>query len=96
MKCQAVKRHGYWYKVFGALLSFTLASGCNHVPSQDILGSFFPAWMLCALVGILLTVVVRQIVIRTGVDAFVHMRLILYLGLAMSLTFFMWVAWYGN
>jgi hypothetical protein len=34
-----------------------LMTGCGRAPSFDILGSFFPAWLLCLVMAILLTVV---------------------------------------
>lgn len=96
MEYRGVARAQYWFRalVFTALSQFL--AGCNHVPSQDILGSFFPSWMLCAAGGILVTVTVRQIAIKTGIDSFVSARLILYLGLATSLTFVFWLVGFGN
>src|SRR5262249_14438831 len=39
---------------FGLLLVVMLCTGCSRAPSFDILGSFFPAWLLCLAVGLLL------------------------------------------
>jgi hypothetical protein len=52
--------------------------------------------MLCAMGGILFSAVIRQIIVRTGIDAFVPAKLIIYLGLAISLTFVLWLGWFGN
>ena len=41
-----------------------LMTGCGRAPSFDILGSFFPAWLVCVVVAILLTVVSRALLIR--------------------------------
>ena len=41
-----------------------LMTGCGRAPSFDILGSFFPAWLVCLMVAILLTVVSRALLIR--------------------------------
>jgi len=41
-----------------------LMTGCGRAPSFDILGSFFPAWLVCLVVAILLTVVSRALLIR--------------------------------
>jgi hypothetical protein len=38
-----------------------LMTGCARAPSFDILGSFFPAWLVCLVVAILLTVVSRAL-----------------------------------
>jgi hypothetical protein len=41
-----------------------LMAGCGRAPSFDILGSFFPAWLVCLSVAILLTVVSRALLNR--------------------------------
>jgi hypothetical protein len=41
-----------------------LLSGCDHSPSIDILGSFFPAWMLCLAAAIPLTFGARAVLLR--------------------------------
>ena len=39
----------------------------NHAPSFDILGSFFPAWLVCLTFAVLLTMTVRWLLMRVGV-----------------------------
>ena len=39
-------------------------TGCGRAPSFDILGSFFPAWLVCFMVSILLTAMARALLIR--------------------------------
>ena len=41
-----------------------LMKGCRRAPSFDILGSFFPSWLVCLVVAILLTAVSRALLIR--------------------------------
>ena len=36
----------------GAFLLTCMISGCSGSPSRNILGSYFPSWMVCALVGL--------------------------------------------
>lgn len=46
--------------VCGAFVpALLLMTACGRAPSFDILGSFFPAWLVCLVVAILLTVVSR-------------------------------------
>ena len=71
-------------------------SGCNSAPSQSILGSFFPSWMLCAVIGIILTVVTHVIFVKAGVDEFIPAKPSVYIILAVSLTFFTWLARFGQ
>lgn len=41
-----------------------LMTGCERAPSFDILGSFFPAWLGCLTLAILLTAVSRALLSR--------------------------------
>jgi len=42
-------------------------TSCSRAPSFDVLGSFFPAWLVCLFLGLLLTIVTRQLILRTPV-----------------------------
>lgn len=39
-------------------------TGCGRAPSFDIMGSFFPAWLVCFIVSILLTAIARALLSR--------------------------------
>ena len=41
-----------------------LITGCERAPSFNIVGSFFPAWLLCLVVAVLVTVVSRAVLNR--------------------------------
>src|SRR6187551_1774385 len=42
------------YRAFQTVMAVTcgLLAGCSGAPSRNILGSYFPSWMVCALAGI--------------------------------------------
>ena len=45
-------------------LNALLLAGCSRAPSFDVLGSFFPAWLVCFIVAIVLTSLVRLALVR--------------------------------
>ena len=49
------------------LLAVVLSTSCSRAPSFDILGSFFPAWLLCLALGLVLTVAARWLLLRLHV-----------------------------
>ncbi|MCF7984162.1 MAG: DUF1656 domain-containing protein [Thiohalocapsa sp.] len=51
-------------------------------PALPFYGAYFPSWLICAVVGILGTVLVRTLLIRLGVDAGIPLRTLVYLALA--------------
>ena len=67
-----------------------------HSPSLDLLGSYFPAWMLCAAAGVVVAVVIRQVLIVVGVGEYVVAPLLTYVGLALSATWLIWLSMFGH
>jgi YtcA family len=51
----------------GAALGLGTLTGCGRAPSFDILGSFFPAWLVCLAVGLLLTVAARWVLLKMNI-----------------------------
>jgi len=49
------------------LLAVILFTSCSRAPSFDILCSFFPAWLLCLVLGLVLTVAARWLLVRAHV-----------------------------
>ena len=52
--------------------------------------------MLCAIFGIILTVIIYVIFVTINIDEFIPAKLLIYLGLAISLTFISWLLLFGN
>ena len=71
------------------LLVPLLLTGCARAPSFDILGSFFPAWLLCVVVAILLSVVSLRVLGRYIVIVW---PVAVYPSLAALFTFALWLA----
>ncbi|HVN85615.1 MAG TPA: YtcA family lipoprotein [Candidatus Binatia bacterium] len=69
------------------------SAGCTGAPAHDILGSFFPSWMICALLGLALAIVVRQILVARGVDEAVPAPAVVYLVMAVAFAFAIWLLW---
>jgi hypothetical protein len=73
-----------------------LAAGCSRAPTLNILGSFFPAWILCGVVGILLAVVVRLFFVRIKLeDQLLAPLILVYPCLTAFFTFTLWLVFYS-
>jgi hypothetical protein len=53
----------------------------RHAPQIDVFGSYFPAWMVCIVVAIFLTVIVRQLLVALRIDAQLRPAGLVYLSL---------------
>ena len=80
----------------GACIAAILsATGCSRAPSFNILGSFFPAWILCGLLGILLTVGVRMLFVRANFEQELSPLILVYPCLAAFFTFSIWLLFFS-
>jgi hypothetical protein len=50
----------------------------EHAPSVDILGSFFPVWMVCIVAALVLTIAVRWLLVRVGLESELGLRVVIY------------------
>ncbi|RTL87928.1 hypothetical protein EJV44_23725 [Ancylobacter aquaticus] len=50
-------------------------------------GAYFPAWLLCAVIGVLGAVLVRLVFIRAGIDDALPVRLPVYVCIAAGIGF---------
>ena len=74
------------------LLVAPLLAGCSRAPSVDVLGSFFPAWLVCFIVAIVLTALVRLELLRLRVKA--ALPILVYPSLAALFTFLLWLIFF--
>jgi hypothetical protein len=72
-----------------------LTAGCSRAPSFNILGSFFPAWILCGVIGILLTVGARLVFVRSKLEPELSPLILVYPCLAAFFTFTLWLVFFS-
>ena len=71
-------------------------AACSHSPTLDLLGSYFPAWMLCAVAGIVASIAIRRILVMAGVNDYVLAPLLTYSALALFVTLLAWLLLFGH
>lgn len=77
----------------GAVASSLGLAGCAGAPAQNVLGSFFPSWMICILVGIVAAMVIRAGLAAVGIDKTLPAPLLVYLAFTIFFSFATWLAW---
>ena len=63
-------------------------------PQINVIGSFFPSWMLCAAIGIVAALLGRWLFIRTGLDPYVGPPALVYSSLGILVTLVLWVTFF--
>jgi hypothetical protein len=71
-----------------------LCAGCNHAPSIDIIGSFFPVWMLCLSIAVVLAFVVRYFLVRFKLDSEVGPVALFYPSVVILFTSLLWLIFF--
>ncbi len=85
-------RDSLFVRLLPLLLAAPLLSSCSRAPSVEVLGSFFPAWLVCFIVAIVLTALVRLALSRLRVRA--ALPLVLYPSLGALFTFLLWLLFF--
>ena len=81
----------HWRGPTGLALTILSLAGCRVGPSIDVLGSFFPAWMLATVIGLVITGVVRQLFLATDLHAYLRPRGLVYACLIILSTLTTWL-----
>jgi hypothetical protein len=66
----------------------------SRAPTFDLFGSLFPVWLLCIGAAVVLTLVARYLLIRTGLDGCLGPRVVIYSSLALLFACSVWLAFF--
>ncbi|MBO9647489.1 MAG: hypothetical protein J7605_03200 [Variovorax sp.] len=79
-------------------LIFVAASGlwgCAGAPSIPLAGAYFPAWLLCALVGVVGAAVARALFVTSGVAQLLPLQLFVCTAIGAAIAALLWWVWVG-
>ena len=77
---------------FGLPLAVTLCTGCSRAPSFEILGSFFPAWLVCLALGLVLTACAHLVL--SSARVVLAVPILTYPSLTALFTFALWLSFF--
>ena len=88
---------GWWRIALAGTCAALLlsAAGCTRAPSFHIIGSYFPSWILCGVIGILLAVGVRVLFVRWKLEPEISPLIVVYPCLAAFFTFLIWLVFFS-
>ena len=78
------------------LTSFALA-GCAQrgAPSFALFGAYFPAWLLCALLGVAAAVLARAGFVATGLSSALPYQLFVCIAIGFCAALLAWLFWFA-
>ncbi len=89
-----VKHFQPWLILPAVLLAAQLA-GCRLAPTFNILGSFFPSWLICLVAGIILAVIVNRLLARFALDKEIFLPVVVYPCLALLFACAIWLIFFS-
>jgi hypothetical protein len=91
-----------WRSLFQPAFPVSLASialsGCSvrGAPTFVIAGSYFPGWMFCALIGIVVAIAMRIGFVASGLAGILPLQLFLCTAIGLCGGLLTWLLWFGH
>ncbi len=77
------------------LLFAAAFAGCRRAPTINILGSFFPSWLICLFSGIVLAIVANRVFAHFGLDKEILWPVVVYPCLTLLFTCVLWLIFFS-
>jgi hypothetical protein len=71
-----------------------LCAGCGRAPAIDVIGSFFPVWMVCLIVSIILASVLRLLLLRYKLEPAIEPVALFYPAVVILLSCLLWLIFF--
>jgi hypothetical protein len=69
-------------------------TSCSHAPSVEIVGSFFPIWMVCLTIAVILTFFARKLLVRLKLESEVGPVALFYPSMVVSASCLLWLLFF--
>lgn len=69
-------------------------TGCGRAPSVDIIGSYFPVWMICLTAAVVLAFVFRKVLVRCKLEPHLGPVALFYPCLVVLFSCLLWFAFF--
>jgi hypothetical protein len=98
LDCQIMRGHRFFKGAVLTPLLLSALGGCEvrGAPSFGIVGSYFPGWMFCALIGIVSTIAVRVGFVASGLDNVLPFQLFVCSAIGLCCGLLAWLLWFGQ
>jgi hypothetical protein len=71
-----------------------LCIGCGRAPAIDVIGSFFPVWMVCLIISIVLASLLRVFLLRRQLEPVVEPVALFYPSVVLLLSCLLWLIFF--
>jgi hypothetical protein len=72
-----------------------LSAGCGRAPAIDIIGSFFPVWMVCLTIAIILASILRLVLLRYQFESAIEPVALFYPSVVILFSCVLWLIFFS-
>jgi hypothetical protein len=72
------------------------STGCGGAPSVTIAGAYFPAWLLCAVIAVLLAAFIRALMVATRLADYIPYQLAVCCSAGAIVALIVWHFWVAH
>jgi hypothetical protein len=90
---ERVRKSGRYFLALAGSLS--CLAGCGRAPSFNILGSYFPAWLICMVIGIVLAAIANLVLKHFKLDKEIPWVIVVYPCMAAFFAFTLWLLFFS-
>lgn len=81
--------------ILPTVLLATQLAGCRLAPTFNILGSFFPSWLICLFAGIIVAVIANRLFARFALDKEILWPVVIYPCIALLFACTIWLIFFS-
>jgi hypothetical protein len=72
------------------------STGCGGAPSLTLAGAYFPAWLMCAIIAVLVAAFIRAVMVATGLANYIPYELAVCCSAGVIAAVILWHFWVGH
>jgi hypothetical protein len=88
--------HTFAARLLLLLAQIALLNGCSGAPSLTIAGAYFPAWLACAVIGVITTAIARGLMASTHLTTVIPFQLAVCSAIGVLVALTVWLSWTGH
>ncbi len=88
---QTGNRYVTFTYLFASIASLSLMTGCGNASNIEVVGSYFPYWLLCMVVGVVVAFASRVLFVRLKIEPYLGPLTLIYVCVMVGAACLVWL-----
>ena len=84
-------RNIVFVRLLGSVAAFSLISGCESDHIVDVMGSYFPYWLICMIFGVVAAFASRVLFVRLKIEPYLGPLSLIYVCVMVGVACLVWL-----